>query len=323
MLPTASPSLQSHGHLASGAPAPAPRYWAGVDGGGTHTRLRLTDAAGHTLGEGQVGPSALGQGPEAAWAPITEALVQAARAAGWAQPPAWGDCGLGLGLSGAGVEALAQRFAAAAPRQARWVLCTDGHAALLGAHAGRAGALVIAGTGSVAEALGADGQRRSAGGWGWQQGDEGSGAWLGRAAVRHTQRALDGRDTAGTLAQAVRDELGHSPAALLHWSLNAGQAAFAALAPLVFAHEASDPVAAALLVAAVAELTVLAQAVDPSGALPVVWAGSIAARLAPRLGPALRARSVPAQGDAMAGALALARTTLTAAPCPTGTVSLN
>jgi glucosamine kinase len=182
-------------------------------------------------------------------------------------------------------------------------LDSDGHTGVLGAHGARPGALVIAGTGSVAEALWADGQRRTVGGWGWLNGDEGSGAWLGKAAVRHAQRALDGRDPTGPLARAVWDLTSDRADALLDWALAAQQQRFASLAPLVFEHESEDPAAQRLLADAVQELATLARAVDPSERLPIAWSGSIADRLAPRLPPALRARSVAPQGDAMSGAL--------------------
>ena len=61
-----------------------PRYQVGVDGGGTHTRLRLVDEQGRLLGEGEAGPSALGQGIEQAWLHLGQALRQAAARAGLA-----------------------------------------------------------------------------------------------------------------------------------------------------------------------------------------------------------------------------------------------
>lgn len=291
-------------------PTPA-RWLVAVDGGGTHTRLRLSDADGHRLGEGRAGPSALGQGVAAAWTAIQAALVDAAQAAGL-PPPDWRDCAVGLGLSGANSPALRQAFLAAAPACARLVLAGDGFAALLGAHGGRPGALLIAGTGSVGELLRADGSRRQVGGWGWLSGDEGSGAWLGLAALRHAQRAFDGRERAGPLAlqiwQLARNETGVADGAkaLLAWAAGAGQQRHASLAPLVFEREADDPTAAGLIEQAIAELELLAQALDPEGELPLALCGSIAERLAPRLrDAALRRRLVSPQGDAMDGALLL------------------
>jgi len=59
--------------------------------------------------------------------------------------------------------------------------------------AGRAGTgvAVIAGTGSAAWGRNADGGEARAGGWGYLLGDEGSGYWLGREAVRHSLRRMN------------------------------------------------------------------------------------------------------------------------------------
>lgn len=293
-----------HGPQA-GQPQP-PRYQVGVDGGGTHTRLRLVDEQGRLLGQGEAGPSALGQGVEQAWLHLGQALRQAAAQAGLAGL-GWQQCAVGLGLSGAGVAGQAQAFLNAAPRCHALALDNDGFTSVLGAHGGQAGAVVIAGTGAVGESMAADGTRSTVGGWGWQHGDEGSGAWLGRGALRHAQRALDGRERAGHLAQAVWEIGGCCTSSLLDWGLTAGQQRLATLAPLVFEHEERDPAAAALVAEAVRELELLAATLDPSGALPVALSGSVALRLAPRFSDLLRARCVEPQGDAMDGALLLVR----------------
>jgi glucosamine kinase len=295
--------------------AAPPRWWLGVDGGGTHTRLRLLEAGGrvaggYVAGDGTAGPSALGQGVAAAWDAIAAALADAAAQAGL-PPPAWADCALAAGLSGAGVSAWAAAFRAADPGCAALLLESDGEMALHGAFAGGPGVLLIAGTGSVCEVRRADGQRSTVGGWGWRWGDEGSGAWLGRQALVHTQRALDGRATAGALAQAVVARLVGAAeaaaavaAALQAWAERAGQAAFAALAPLVSdAAAVGDPAAEACLQVAAAELDALVRAADPTGTLPVVLAGSVALRLQPRLHGDTRARCRPPLADAPAGAL--------------------
>jgi glucosamine kinase len=278
------------------APARPARWWVGIDGGGTGTRAVVADASGRVLGRGQAGASALGQGAEQAWRHIAEALAQAA-----VPGLALSDCALGLGLSGSGVPAQLQAFLTAAPSVARLALITDGLAGVLGAHGGQPGGVLIAGTGSVAEALLPDGSRRMVGGWGWQIGDEGSGAWLGQQAMRLAQAAFDGRTSRGALAQAVFERVGSSREALLAFCANAGQGGYASLAPLVFAQEDCDPAADALLSRAALALDALAEALHPS--LPLALAGSIALRLAPRLHAGVQARCVPPQGDATAGAL--------------------
>jgi glucosamine kinase len=272
------------------------RWWVGIDGGGTGTRAVVADAEGRILGRGESGASALGQGAEQAWRHVGEAISRAAVPGLTLE-----DCALGLGLSGTGVPVQLQAFIAADPGVARFTLVTDGLAALLGAHGGGPGALLISGTGSVAEALLPDGSRRMVGGWGWQIGDEGSGAWLGQQAMKIAQAAFDDRAPRGALAESVYAVTGPSREALLAFCAQAGQGGYASLARLVFDCEASDPAAAALLDAAARALDELAAALHPT--LPLALAGSIALRLGNRLSPALQSRRAEPQGDAAAGAL--------------------
>jgi glucosamine kinase len=305
---------QSHPPILPRNPAPAAARWlVGFDGGGTHTRARLASRDGRVLAQGRAGPSALGQGVAQSWRHLRQALDDAAHQAGMAPPP-WHDCAVGAGLSGACMPMQAQAFVQADPGCAALALDSDGFAGVLGAHGGGPGALLVGGTGSVCEALRADGTRACAGGWGWRLGDEGSGAWLGQQALRHAQHALDGRELAGTLAQALWREIGADANALLAWAATADQRAFAALAPNVFAHGATDPHARNLLDRAATELEALAQAVDPEGTLPLAVAGSVAERLVARWSPARRARLVPPRADASAGALAMIRAVIDRTP---------
>jgi glucosamine kinase len=287
------------------AAAPRPVRWlVGVDGGGTHTRARLARRDGSVVGEGHAGPSALGQGVAQAWRHVADAVGDAAAQAGLPAPD-WADCALGAGLSGACVEAQARAFLAANPGCAQLLLDSDGFAGVLGAFSGAPGALLVAGTGSVCEALRGDGSRACVGGWGWKTGDEGSGAWIGKEALRHAQRALDGRDAAGPLARALWREIGDEAEALLAWAQAADQPRFAALAPWVFEHAPHDTHARGLLQVAARELEALAHAVDPAGTLPLALAGSVAQRLAglALYSPRLHERLVTPRGDATAGAL--------------------
>lgn len=293
----------------SDAALPAPRYLVAVDGGGTITRLQLSDASGLALGAGKAGPSALGQGIEQAWVHVMQALQQAAAQAGLARiDPA--DCAIGLGLSGVTHDLQAQAFLAAQPGFAMLALDSDGFTSVLGAHGGQPGAVLVSGTGSVGEALRRDGSRVCVGGWGWVMGDEGSGAWLGRRAMQHAQRAFDGREAEGPLTAALLERVGRSREALLAWCSAAGQQGYAGLAPLVFEMAQRDALAARLVDEAVAELECLVQALDPAGELPLALAGSVAERLAPRFSVATRSRCVAPQGDAVAGALLLLQQSL-------------
>jgi glucosamine kinase len=284
------------------------RYLAAVDGGGTRTRACVARPDGVVIACGEAGPSALGQGVAQAWTHVTLALERAFRAAGVA---AWEprECALALGLAGAIVATRHHAFVQAAPRGfAHLTLASDGYTLLLGAHAGQPGAVVAAGTGSIGEALRRDGAHVVIGGWGYPVGDEGSGAWLGMQAMRETQRALDGRVPAGPLVRAVRDATGGDRDALLAWAESAGQHAYASLAPHVFEAAPNDPAAERLLNEAARALDAVAAALDPQGTLPLVVAGSIGTRLAPRLSGGTHARLVEPAGDAIDGALRLLRT---------------
>ena len=282
------------------------RYVIGVDGGGTGTRARLTRLDGEALGYAQAGPSALGQGVEQAWRNVSQAIEQTFRDAGiddW-DP---GECAVGLGLAGAIVASQSRDFLHAANRYAHVALASDGFTTLLGAHKGRPGAIVIAGTGSIGEALLRNSSHVSIGGWGYPIGDEGSGAWLGMYAMRRAQQAVDGRVSAGALVRAVQSVAGNTRDELLAWCERAGQHAYATLAPLVFDVESADACAAELLNAAARSIGDIAIALDADGTLPLVVSGSIGQRLQPRLAPRVRARLVEPAGDAIDGALRLIR----------------
>jgi glucosamine kinase len=263
----------------------------------------LWSATGAVVGQGQAGPSGLSLGVAPAWQAIAEALEQACQQAGSSLAQAAPQLHLALGLAGATVGPLAQAFLAE-PLAAGfgWLLLAgDGHTALLGAHRGRPGVLLAAGTGSVGEAWRADGSWATVGGWGFPVGDEGSGGWLGLRTVGLVQRALDGRAAAGPLARAALTQLGGAAAAVQAFCAQADQTAYARLAPLVFDHAAADPEASHLLQAAADALAAHARALDPTGRLPLALAGSVAQRLQPWLAPSLRERLVVAAGDPLDG----------------------
>jgi len=281
-------------------------YLIGVDGGGTGTRALVARRGGPVLGQGEAGPSALGQGIESAWQQIELAIARAFDAAAVVRP-AFAHCALGAGLSGISNAPWRDAFLAQNPGYAKLLAETDGFTMLVGAHDGRPGALLAAGTGSIGEVWRADGTRASVGGWGFPAGDEGSGAWLGLRAMRIAQCAMDGRLPVGTLSRRVWAQCGEDAETLQAWCGRAGQFAYAQLAPAVFDTEDSDPASAQLLARAVVELEAIAHALDPAGALPLAVLGSVGQRLSPRLSPALLARCVAVADGPAAGALTLIR----------------
>jgi glucosamine kinase len=281
-------------------------YLIGVDGGGSGTRARVTGVRGEKVGAGSAGPSALQQGIPQAWEHVLHAVRRAFESAGRAVPP-WDRCVLAAGLSGVSHAPWRDAFLAGDPGFAALEAETDSFTMLLGAHGGAPGAILIAGTGSIAEALRADGSRATVGGWGFRVDDEGSGGWLGLQAVRHGLAAFDGRANPSALARRVWMHCGDERESLQDWCGSAGQFEFAQLARAVFECEESDPVASRLLAQATSALEELALAIDPRGRLPLAVSGSIGERLAPRMRPFVRSRIVPAQAGPDEGALTLAR----------------
>lgn len=285
----------------------------GVDGGGTGTRVLVADRHGVVLAQASAGPSALGQGVASAWQSILSAIKTAFQDL-QQETPVWYQCVLGAGLSGVNNKPWREQFLAMNPGFARIALESDAYTALLAAHGGRAGVMVAAGTGSIAEALYADGTRRQVGGWGFPVGDEGSGAWMGLRAMAHAQQAVDGRTPGGALADQVLQQCGGSRQTLQQWCAVARQYDYAQLARTVFDCAQNDPAAESLLNESATALDRMATALDPQTVLPLAIYGSVGRALMPRLAPATLDRCIPTPQDAAYGALTLVQQLLEETP---------
>ncbi|SFD47557.1 BadF/BadG/BcrA/BcrD ATPase family protein [Massilia yuzhufengensis] len=277
-------------------------YLIGVDGGGTGTRVRLARADGADIAQASGGPSALSRGIDNAWTTINGAIAEAFAAIGIDHIPMHA-CAIGLGLAGVHNKEWAAQFVAANPGYAALALDTDGFTTLMGAHGGQPGAIVAIGTGSVGEAMLADGAKVEVGGWGFPAGDEASGAWMGLRALNHIEQVLDGRVEGRAFAREVVAFCGGSRDAVQVWLGKANPAAYAGLARFVVAHGVTDPVARTILEHAGREVASIADALDRSHSLPLALCGGLGDALRAWLPPETLARCVPAQGDSAAGAL--------------------
>ncbi|MCH8538902.1 MAG: ATPase, partial [Alkalimonas sp.] len=125
-----------------------------------------------------------------------------------------------------------------------WIT-TDAKTSVYGANQGEPVVVVALGTGSVGMRLEASGEERQFGGWGFIIGDEGSGAILGKMAVRQVLDELDRTRRFGSkLAKAVTAVIGTDPANILSWLKNATVNDFSRLAPLVLPLAPACPQAA-------------------------------------------------------------------------------
>lgn len=282
-------------------------YLLGVDGGGSGTRVRLCDAQGSLLGQGRAGPSGLAHGVVQAWIAIGHAIDQAFAVVGRLRP-ANATLAVGVGIAGANHSGWAAAFAAHQPHFGALAIESDAITCLLGAHAGRPGAVVAVGTGSVGAVMSHDGRKRVVGGWGFPAGDEGSGGWMGLRALAHLQGVVDGLLPCSDYARALFDACGGRREDLLQWAMQADQTRCAALAPLVIAHAPSDASARALVKRAGGHLARMARALDPGSTLPLALCGGLAEPLRPYLPPALVERACAPLGDSAQGALQLIAT---------------
>jgi glucosamine kinase len=281
-------------------------FLLGIDGGGTNCRARLTDPAGTILGEGVAGPANIRLGLQASLAAVLEAAHQCLVEPGLGKA-AFARTTACLALAGATepreLEA-AQRHRL--PLQ-HWIVTTDAHAACVGAHRGRDGGVVIVGTGSIGWAI-TGGRHYRVGGWGLPLGDEGSGAWLGQAAMQRVLRAYDGRTAWTPLLARLFEQFDADPHTIVRWAAGARPGDYGALAPAVVEHATQDdPAAVELIQRAADHVDGLVARLIGLGVERVALSGGLAAALEEWLAPGTRARLVPPAGDALSGALRLAQ----------------
>jgi glucosamine kinase len=277
----------------------------GVDGGGTQCRARLADLSGATLAEAVGGPANIRFGLEESLATVFAAGARCLERAGL---PASDSHRIFACLALAGASEPSHRAAAQAhPHPYREVVVTtDAQAACVGAHGGRDGGIVIVGTGSIGWAeLG--GRHVRIGGWGLAVSDEGSGAWLGREAVRRVLWAHDGRIQWTALLTVLFGNFQSDPHAIVRWSSEARPRDFAALAPVIVdCAAANDPVAVELMRMAAGHVDALAGGLIALGARRLALMGGLAGAIGPWLAEATRRHLVTPDGDALDGALRLA-----------------
>ncbi|NGM44424.1 ATPase [Rhodobacter sp. SGA-6-6] len=269
----------------------------GVDGGGSGCRVAVADAAGTVLARAEGGPANIATDPEGALRSILACAETAFHQAAGSSAR-MGEVRAGLGLAGANAAGAAERLTAALPF-ARCRVETDAMTAARGALGAEDGILAAIGTGSVFVRQ-QGGQLRQFGGWGIVLGDEGSGASLGRAALRRALRAAEGFVPMTGYLSALIARFGGAEG-VIAFSLSARPSEFAQLAPEITASD--DPACRAIWAENVSDIAGMLTSLG-APALPVTFAGGLAAACAAAL-PDIPQR--PAKGTSLDGALMLAR----------------
>jgi glucosamine kinase len=279
------------------------RYFLGIDGGGSKCRARIRDEHGRLLGEAVGGSSNIYQDFEGSLANIVAAATEAAKTA----HIALSHLHAGLGLAGIVTSVGAEKIHSTQLPFASVTADNDAHIACMGAFSGQNGGIVIAGTGSIGLGI-VDGQRHMVGGWGFQLGDHGSGAWLGHHAVRRAALVLDGLLQPTSLIDAVLERTGRTRQTLSRWSETAVPKDYAAFAPLVFEHAAkADVQGMTIVIEGASAISKLGNALLARGAQRLCLMGGLSQVYLPYLNADVRAALVPPQADAVDGAIMLAR----------------
>lgn len=257
------------------------RIFLGLDGGGTGCRARARLEDGRMTAEHRGGPANVHTDPGGALAAVrtlvAETLAEARALAGEE-----GEVHAVLGIAGAVETGAAPRITAALDLPHVTVV-GDVDLALWAAFQGGDGIIAALGTGSVfARQFG--GRMARVGGYGFDLGDEASGAWIAREALSRALHARDGLGPAGPLTEALWAAFG-DPGAMMIFARDARPADFAAHAPAVIDHaRAGCPVALAIIDAAADWVTRAVDGLQPEGrVLPVALMGGIGPVIAARL----------------------------------------
>lgn len=275
----------------------------GIDGGGSRCRARIRSAEGALLAEAVGGASNIYQDFQGALATIVRTAREAAGKAGLAT----GQLHAGMGIAGIVTSVGSEKIAGADLPFASVTADNDAYAACVGAFGGTDGGIVIAGTGSIGFAL-VGGARHMVGGWGFQLGDHGSGAWVGHHAVRRAALALDGLLQPTRLITEVLAHTGGDRLDLSRWSEQARPKDYAQFAPLVFECAAQGDVQGMMIVIeGAAAISNLGRALLARGARQICLLGGLAKAYPPYLDADVKRALAEPQADAVDGAIMMAR----------------
>jgi len=246
------------------------KWMIGIDGGGTKTTAIAGDMAGGVLGRVEKGPANYQVIGLAAFQTLVGEIVAELSSACRLDRSDLQVISLGL----AGVDRVRDReLIAAALGELKlgcpYVVNNDAVVALTAGLGKREGIVLVAGTGSIACGVNAQGGAIRAGGWGHIIGDEGSGYDIGRQALVRGVKAWEGRDKPTVLLAKIMEYIKvDSPDGVIGFVYHpaGGKTAMAALSEVVAAAALEgDAVAREILVAAADALAGLVESVISRG----------------------------------------------------------
>ena len=180
-------------------------FIAGIDGGGTHTRLEIRDMENHLLRREVFGPFNLNSIGEEAFRSLLRQVFESCGS----MTECASLCVGAAGISNLNVGRILREELDQAGFRGIYQLCGDQAIALRGAIDGP-GVAVIAGTGSICFGKDAAGRTARSGGYGHLIDDGGSGYALGRDVLSYAVRTVDGRAHHSSILEAVYARLNAS-----------------------------------------------------------------------------------------------------------------
>lgn len=280
--------------------------YLGIDAGGTHTRARLVDEGGTVLGVGEAGPANTRVGLDAALAEVERCWREATRGAGL-RDESLGDVSAALGIAGLNRRGVLSGLQTRDFPFHSIAFASDAAIAAWGAHGGGDGGIVIVGTGSIGFARIGE-EIVTVGGYGFPVSDEGSGADLGLRALRRSLWARDGRIAHSPMTLELLQHFDHSPGEIVDWTGSATPADYAAFAPMVMRYATlGDEIAEPIVQEAALRIDRLARALLDRGAPACCLMGGLAELMRAWLAAGVRERLRDPMGDALDGAILLAR----------------
>jgi N-acetylglucosamine kinase len=235
----------------------------GIDVGGTKTVCLLADDDERVIAEGREEGANLQGAGELALEKVLHSVMEATLEGAGVIPSS-----ICLGIAGvdrAADEAVVRSIMSRIGYKARILIVNDALIALQAGVGHAAGIVIVSGTGSIAYGRNEAGEAARAGGWGYVLGDEGSGYWIGRLALRAVVRHADGRGRVTSLTPRLLAHFGVARATELIQKIyheDLGPRSIAATAKYVqLARDEGDMVANGILNRAADELMTAATAV--------------------------------------------------------------
>ena len=276
-----------------------------VDGGGSTCRLSLCDAAGAVLGHA-IGKSAnVATDFDGTLENIRDACKRAYAAADVSLDHMKHDVAY-LGLAGAGLPGVVERLEKALKFR-RVKITTDWEITVQGALGDGDGTVALLGTGSFFVTR-RGGVTRHVGGWGFQLGDDGGGAILGRHLLRKTVLAHDGMIEHSPLTRTTLKQFGGSPKSMLEFVQTATPMDYGKFAPAVINARADGDLVATKIVANELEsLTATLDRLDAKSTGRLCMLGGLGPVYQKLLSAEYQAICNPPENDALSGAIKLAQ----------------